>query len=622
MRNRSSTLYRFLPVLALALFAARPASAQNINASWGLDQAEVAVGQTLTLTLEVQGTDEVDPPALSAPGADIKFRGGGPRNSTSITMINGKTTKNVSKAWVGSWSIRCASEGLYHLDSQEISAGGSRIRLPAVNWRVAPPQTDSRFELRQSLSQETAVPGVEIGYTLVWYIAESVQNPQFVIPALDNPDFELIESSLAVHSAADSFQISYGSRVLTGVRTLERMQGRDWTAFTISFRFKPKKSGVYDLSGTLVAFEGAVGSRRVQDFFGNIVNEPTYKGLTAQANPLKLTVRELPAAGKPDPFSGLIGSLSLDWKESAAAACDLGEPVRRTLVLSGVLNKPDLDLDYMVTSALSGTDFVVAADPASASTDGDSMTRTYIFRAKRGGKLVVPKLTLNYFDPRTEQYGTVSTKALTFAVSASSGASRAGTAGASSAVSGGQDPSAAGSESPANATGAVSVSGAMSAGTLSAGTLSASGSLADVYANPDRLPVLPPIPWWFWLLPGLAPTLVLAPAGLWRHSRLRRLLRERTAWRAFLGPLSPQGDSPRCALEAGRERFVQLDALLRQSREWRARLESTGKLVLFAAEKDVWDTARFAPPESSESAGLPDWSVRWEGFRTEMEGWK
>ncbi|HOC30018.1 MAG TPA: BatD family protein [Treponemataceae bacterium] len=609
MRNRSSLLYRFLPALAFALFVARPASAQNISASWGLDQAEVAVGQTLTLTLEVQGADDVDVPELSVKGADVQFRGGGPRNSTSITMINGKTTKNVSKAWVGSWSIRCAAEGLYHIDSQDITAGGRLVRLPAVIWRAAPAQTDSRFELRQTLSQEASVPGVEIGYTLVWYIAESVQNPQFSIPALDNPDLELIESSLAVPQNADTFQIRYGSRVLSGVRTLERMQGRDWTALSISFRFKPAKSGVYDLSATLVSFEGAVGSRQARDFFGNIVNEPVYKGLTAQANPLKLTVRELPAAGKPDPFSGLIGALSLDWKESGAAECDVGEPVRRTLVLSGVLNKPDLDLDYMVTSALSGSDFAVAADPATAGAEDNAMTRTYVFRAKRAGKLTVPKLTLNYFDPRTEQYGTVSTKVLTFAVASSSGAARTGSAGALSGTASDKPPSVPSAVSPAD--GLLPV-----------------GNLADVYPNPDRaptgdplsLPALPLVPWWAWLLPGLVPSLIIAPAGLWRHSRLRAFRRERTAWRALLGPLpdSAESDALRAALVAGRERFVALDALLRSSPLWRDRLESTGKLALFAAEKDAWDTARFAPPESEESR----WDVRWDRFRAEMEGWK
>ena len=68
---------------------------------------------------------------------------------------------------------------------------------------------------------------------------------------------------------------------------------------------------------------------------------------------------------------------------------------------------------------------------------------------------------------------------------------------------------------------------------------------------------------------------------------------------------------------AGRERFVALDALpiITFVAE---RLESTGKLALFAAEKDAWDTARFAPPESEESR----WDVRWDRFRAEMEGWK
>jgi hypothetical protein len=581
---------RVLIALCITAFAASAAGAwaQQASARWALESAQVSTGQGLTLTLEIEGTDKFSPPALSVPGVDISFQGGGPRNSTSIVAVNGKVTKSERKSWVGSWILKSSTPGSYHIDAQNWSIGSSTVFLPAINWQVVPAQKDSRFMLRQKLSQATCVPGIEIEYTLTWYLGQSVQNPDFTLPILDNPNLVPVESSFAPPSG-DTFQIQYHNRMLTGTKSLERIGGQQYTALTIRFRVKPTKPGVYDLSGTMVSFEGAVDSRKSEDFFGNIVNEPVYRELVAQADSAALTVRDLPLAGKPNPFSGLIGKLDLSW-ESAHGMYHVGEPIHLKLKLSGVLNKPNLDLDHMVTAAFDGSDFQVNPDPSGKEEDG---SRGFIFRARRPGRMTVPPLKINYFDPQSGRYGETATKALSFDI-------------AGSAVSSAPVPIAQASDAQATAAGVS----APSAASPAVSDLRSTGALM----NPNGIAKrgLPALPWWAFALPGLIPAIALSLAALWRHSSARRRALERKAWIAHLAPLS--ASAGRAALEEGRSR---LQALLAPGELWRKRLDDGDRWSWLKRQAARWDEAFF-----SDGRGDEPWTERWTELARVMEAWK
>jgi hypothetical protein len=591
--------------VALALLAAASlgAWAEQISARWSLEDSQAVVGQSLTLTLEVQGADKFTPPDLTVPGVEVKFQGGGPRNSTSISIINGRTTKTVTKAWVGSWALKSVTPGAYHIDQQAWSIGGETVRLPAVNWQVTPAREDNRFALRQSLSQSVCVPGIELEYTLTWYLGQSAQNPDFTLPILDNPDLVPVESSFAP-PPGDTFQLDYHGRTLTGTKSVERFNGQNCTALTIRFRVKPAKPGRYDLSGTLVSFEGAVDSRQVQDFFGNIINEPVYRTLVTQASPLVLTVKDLPVAGRPTPFSGLIGKLDLAW-DATPGQYRVGEPIRLALRLTGVLNKPNLDLDHMVIAALDGADFQVSSDPTAKEAEGQ---RGFIVRARHAGKLTIPPLSINYFDPTTERYGTTATKALTFDIVGSSAAAN----GVSTSNAGGNVGS---GDSRVIGAGPGASEGAASVGSQPSVTGATSpADLGGANVNPNGLPRpwWVDLAWWAFALPPLAVAVPLGAAGLWRHSARRRLLIARRAWRGQLAPLAAADGRP--ALEEGRARFV---ALLGAAEVWKARLAADGHWARLESLARAWDEAFFAEGREGE-----DWVAQWDAARREMEAWK
>lgn len=570
--------------ICLTLLALAPLGAQEIRARWQLEAPQAVVGQGLSLDIEVQGVDQFEPPPLAIPGVQVVWQGGSPRNSTSMVSINGKTTTTVRRSFVGSWSLRAARPGRYHLDSLTLDIGGTRVSLPALDWSVGKARESDAYLLRQELLPAATIVGLELDYSLVWYIGQSAQNPEFSIPLLDNPEIELVADLQAgqANQGKDTLTLDYRGNKLQGVKASALYQGKQFTTLTFRLRVRPTASKTYDLADTAVTFQGVVGTRKVRDFFGDLVEEPQYDTLIARAQPASLVVTDLPGAGKPPVFSGLVGKLDLSWS-GAAGPYQVGEPIRLVLNLAGVQNKPGLDLDYMLTKAFEGSEFTVtpADDPASpskgaavpAEASPGALSRAYVFRARKAGKLTIPPLALNYFDPLTRRYGEARSQALELDIRSSA-------------------PPSAGTQpnlvpEPARP---------------------GQPSLAGLEVNPPGLVAAPRVPGWLGLLlPGLVSGSILGALGWWRHSRLRarRLIRGR--WLHLCAGLEPPAGRP--ALEEGRRRLAAMTGLLAEAAGlWPAPVhQELSRLV--NQEDVVWAEGYFAPGQAAR-----DWHSRWEAF--------
>ena len=569
--------FYMMMVLILGLVSqAGAAYAEDIQARWRLENPEALLGQSLKLILEVRGTDQVSVPQFQIPGVVVTWQGGRPNSSTSVVSINGRTTTTLSKSFLGVWTLKASRAGSYHFDGLDLVVGAKTIHLEALDWTVSAGESDERFFLKQGLNQNVTIPGLELEYSLVWYLGQGAQNPEFTLPILDSPLLEVVPDSLKA-PAGDVFQLDYHGQTLSGLKGTTSLGGHQFTTLSFKFRVKAKAPGRIDLTPTMVSFAGAVATRQTQDFFGNIVDEPAYKNISAQANPLVLEIKDLPVQGKPAPFSGLIGTLKLSWS-GIAGPYQVGEPIHLRLKLDGVLNKPNLDLDSMITTALNDLDFQVSTDPAGAAATGAE--RAFVFRARHGGHLSIPALKLNYYDPKTERYDETTTPAIALDIQESAVAA---TSGANPALT---------IAGPANPT----------------------NPAPGVALNPPGLPgALPPhFPWWYWALPGTLFGLVLGGLGLWRHSRWRQLQLARATWLSRLAPLQSADD--RGQLEEARTR---LQELLLLDDPWRQHLEKAGHWQTLQETAAEWDRAFFDQGREAEP-----WSERWTGLASEVRGWK
>jgi hypothetical protein len=217
-----------------------------------------------------------------------------------------------------------------------------------------------------------------------------------------------------------------------------------------------------------------------------------------------------------------------------------------------------------------------------------------VLRARRAGRLTLPSLKLNYFDPETSRYAETKTDSLTLNIEGSTADQASATAGQAGAGAGNG---------------------------LADSVTPGDGSALGAAQNPNELNVSPPglvggsgkpFPWWWLTLPGFLCGAACGALGLWLRSKARRLKKEREAWAKALAPLNAK--TGRESLEAGRSR---LKDLLEPGELWGARLKALGKREWLESRGREWDLAFFSNSRDDEA-----WAERWEEIRREAGGWR
>lgn len=152
------------------------------------------------------------------------------------------------------------------------------------------------------------------------------------------------------------------------------------------------------------------------DFFDNAFTRmvPREMSLTSDGDPLD--IRSLPTEGKPENFSGAVGEFSLGSYKLPADA-KTGEPRQIRVTVEGTGN-----FDRASAPSLLPADVWKTYSPKTDFTPGDSTSfsgkKTFEFSAvpQKGGNHEA-RLSFSYFDPAKESYETVTSPAISLAIS-------------------------------------------------------------------------------------------------------------------------------------------------------------------------------------------------------------
>jgi hypothetical protein len=159
--------------------------------------------------------------------------------------------------------------------------------------------------------------------------------------------------------------------------------------------------GEYDLGP--VSLKGVFGTRANTQ--GRLEGEPIY----AFAKTVRVRVKDVPTEGRPDSYTGAIGTFRLTSEISPREA-KVGDPLTLTLSLTGVgtLDRtlaPDLNqLESMASR------FKVYA--ATEETENSVRRFTYSLRPKHANVTELPAIPLSYFDVEDEEFVTLETDAI------------------------------------------------------------------------------------------------------------------------------------------------------------------------------------------------------------------
>lgn len=425
-----------------ALFAADVTL--NVEAS----RQKIFLGESVNLNIMVDGADRGVPvPDLSSLlKVDVQLLGSHSTSRSSISIINGRMTRESHEGRTFAYQITPKEKGLFKAGPIRLSIGGKTYTHPGVVIEVVGVEQQV-FVVAKVNASSTAVL-VEEPFTVTLSIAvadlpepyANENEPLFPnspphISAdfleinrqqelgLKGPDLNQLLNGIIEQSGRQaSFSINnYQSRDVMSMGSLfdddpfkprpirfrfpvtrKKLNGKSYREYTLSLTYTPTKEG--DFTFGPITFKGNIIAG---------VNE------ARQAVPQEVytigpavTVRVTPPPddGRPDCFIGAVGR-NVEAKATLdATICKVGDPLTLILEITGNVSISNMRTPVLGLQPELVKDFRVYDDNVKSETLPNGKRFTYRVRPLREGTLEFPSIKIGYYNSERRAYETLTTQ--------------------------------------------------------------------------------------------------------------------------------------------------------------------------------------------------------------------
>jgi hypothetical protein len=343
-----------------------------------------------------QNIPDLEMPSL--PAFEIYSQG----RSSNISIINGQVSASVSYRYV----LVPQKPGVFPIDGIAIVQNNKRyvgnlVTLTVLNkGQSTSPKLEQRATDEQGgtkdlfllASVDTKTPYVNQQVTLSLKFYMGVQS--YSSPELNEP-------------TTTGF---WAEPLGNTTPYMEKVKGRNYRVFEIKYALFPTQSGELTIGRAAVSTTVASRAQRRDpfDMFGDLLTRGDQ--VTVRSEPVTLQVKPLPQNGKPADFGGSIGRFNIEAKVDKTDI-EVNQPVTVTIKITGQGNiksvgEPSIpeSNDFRVYRASSNESMAKLQDRV-----GGTKTFEEVFIPKRPGLLVIPALTLSFFDPVAGRYESIVT---------------------------------------------------------------------------------------------------------------------------------------------------------------------------------------------------------------------
>jgi hypothetical protein len=416
-------------MVVLPFWTAAPAIGNEVSVKAAVEKRDVYVGEPFLFQVQVEGADAPAEPDLSSlQDFQVQPRGGQQNNSESITIINGRMERVTSYGYIFNYGLTPKRAGNLTIPELTVQVDGRSYQTRPVSIVAREPAESSDFKLRMQVSKTSCYVGEPLVLTVTWYVGKDVDSFAFNVPLLDDQRFLIADDpeDKAI-SRQNSVAIPLGNGGVVGKKGRGRLDGQDY--LTVSFRkiLIPLQAGTMRLPKATVSCRAVTGYRHdtMQDPFANFfghdfmgrVGREVYETVIAPSNEPELTVTNLPAAGRPAGFSGLVGEYRMSARATPTKV-GVGDPITLTVEVTGPAYLENLQLPSLNGQAVFSRDFKIPEEMAAGQIQGQVKTFTQTLRARNAKVVEIPSLTLSYFNPATGRYETAATDPIPLAVKA------------------------------------------------------------------------------------------------------------------------------------------------------------------------------------------------------------
>ncbi|MEI7900712.1 MAG: BatD family protein [bacterium] len=404
------------------------------------------LGESFNLTIMVNGADRgIAAPDLSAfPPADIQFLGQRSNSRSSITIINGRMTRESVEAREFAFQIKPSKEGAFKAGPIRVTVAGKTYADPGVNVQVTGVEKQDSVLAAVTASSTSVLVEEPFTVTLSVAVAELPDpyaennepgHPNFLphpsaafldlrqtTPGLKGPDLNQFLNGLIDQSGRQpAFAINdYQTRDAGGFSGF--FDNDPFSPRPIRFRLTPKKITLSNKKYREYSLSLDYTPTKEGEFtFGPLsFKGPVIVGVSADRQAVTrdiytigpaVTVRVVPPPdeGRPEWFTGSVGKSMKATAAFDATVCKVGDPLTLTLELTGPISISNLRTPLLNLQPELAKDFRIYDDNVSADTLPNGKRFKYRVRPTREGTLEFQPIKLAYYDTVARAYTTVTT---------------------------------------------------------------------------------------------------------------------------------------------------------------------------------------------------------------------
>jgi hypothetical protein len=400
------------------------ALASDEKVSMSVSQKEILLGDSVILTITVEGIDNPQTPELpEIPDFDVKFRGVRQESFSSMTVIvNGRQIKNEQSGggYKFDFELMPKSTGLFTVPELPILINGKRYTTQVFQVNVLD-QSEKRGDIfiDVHVDKTEAYLGEKILVTFKWYFSKDIGNYRINIPWLES-----IKNFLVMDPELDkdrSYQrlIVNGDKQIAAIKSREFYKGQEYMVVSFQKVLTPIAAGTYTLEPVFLKCDVVTGYRRSRrslfgsffdsdfdDFFGfgrDAVTEP----FATRSNEITLNVNEVPGQNKPLEYNGAVGRFIFDV-DVKPCSLKVGEPITLTMKVSGSGNIEQLELPHVPD--INSFKSYEPESKVNVSQEGGEVRGEKIFEKvlipRSAGDYEIPEITFAFFNPDTGRYQT------------------------------------------------------------------------------------------------------------------------------------------------------------------------------------------------------------------------
>lgn len=387
--NRSTVTFLLL-VLTLLAPRAVAQSDQQLSISAELSKSRAFVGDEVIYQLVVRGSDTDKEPEVRFPeSVNAEYRGASRQSFTSTRIINGRQQITQENRITHQYQLTVREPGTLVIPPATVRSRGATARSNDVRLDVVYPQQSTADVIEIELPDRPVYVGESIPLDVTWWIDAQTRDFSFDSSAIPG-SFRVspVEISAPV---SQRVEFSFMGQRAVALADERRRNGVNTTRLRFRLLLTPTTPGRFEIGPLRCAFT------RIGDFGRGT-------RMYAESGRTTLEVREIPSAGQPDGFTGLIGSYGLTAGVSNSSV-NVGDPIELVLRVNGPA--PLLGIsDAVGVTTLTDAGFRVSPDGWSRSRTDDSNTAELSITVRASSERIgaVPPLTISAFDPATGEF--------------------------------------------------------------------------------------------------------------------------------------------------------------------------------------------------------------------------